>query len=72
MLLRWSLGQDAAADAIERAVTAALTGGYRTPDLLVAGNADGLSPVGTQAMGDAVMAALEAAVGGVAQEEPVR
>jgi 3-isopropylmalate dehydrogenase len=72
MLLRWSLGQDAAADAIERAVTAALTGGYRTPDLLVAGNADGLNPVGTQAMGDAVMAALEAAVGGVAQQEPVR
>ncbi len=62
MLLRWSLGRTAAAEAIERAVTAALADGYRTPDLLSAtGDATGLRPVGTQAMGDAVVAALEAA-----------
>jgi 3-isopropylmalate dehydrogenase len=61
MLLRWSLGQTAAAEAIERAVASVLVDGYRTSDLLAAtGNATGLRPVGTQAMGDAVVAALEA------------
>jgi len=65
MLLRWSLGQSAAAEAIERAVTAVLVDGYRTADLLAAtGDATGLRPVGTQAMGDAVVAALEAAGAG--------
>ncbi len=60
MMLRWSLGQNAAAVAIERAVTAVLTAGYRTADLLSAtGDATGLRPVGTQAMGDAVVAAIE-------------
>ncbi len=64
MLLRWSLGQNAAAEAIERAVTAVLVDAYRTADLLAAtGDATGLRPVGTQAMGDAVVAALEAAGG---------
>ncbi|MFI5258476.1 MAG: 3-isopropylmalate dehydrogenase [Candidatus Limnocylindrales bacterium] len=62
MLLRWSLGQTAAAETIERAVTAVLVDGYRTADLLAAtGDATGLRPVGTQAMGDAVVAALTAA-----------
>jgi 3-isopropylmalate dehydrogenase len=61
MMLRWSLGQPAAADAIERAVTAVLDQGYRTADLLsTTGDATGLKPVGTQAMGDAVVAALVA------------
>jgi 3-isopropylmalate dehydrogenase len=60
MMLRWSLGQAAAADAIERAVASVLVEGYRTSDLLAAtGSAAGLRPVGTQAMGDAVVAALE-------------
>ena len=60
MMLRWSLGQNAAAVAIERAVAAVLTAGYRTADLLSAtGDATGLRPVGTQAMGDAVVAAIE-------------
>jgi 3-isopropylmalate dehydrogenase len=60
MMLRWSLGQPAAAEAIERAVTAVLADGYRTQDLLAAtGSAAGLRPVGTQEMGDAVVAALE-------------
>jgi 3-isopropylmalate dehydrogenase len=59
MMLRWSLGQPVAAEAIERAVTAVLTDGYRTADLLSAtGDATGLRPVGTQAMGDAVVAAV--------------
>ncbi|HEY1168069.1 MAG TPA: 3-isopropylmalate dehydrogenase [Candidatus Limnocylindrales bacterium] len=62
MMLRWSLGQAAAAEAIERAVASALAAGYRTPDLLsVTGDATGLRPVGTQAMGDAIVAALGAA-----------
>jgi 3-isopropylmalate dehydrogenase len=61
MMLRWSLGQPAAAEAIERAVAAVLVEGYRTPDLLsTTGDATGLKPVGTQAMGDAVLAALVA------------
>ena len=62
MMLHWSLGQPAAAEAIERAVTAVLNDGYRTADLLsTTGDATGLKPVGTQAMGDAVLAALTAA-----------
>ncbi len=62
MLLRWSLGQTAAAEAIERAVAAVLADGCRTPDLLAAtGDATGLKPVGTQAMGDAVVAAVKSA-----------
>jgi 3-isopropylmalate dehydrogenase len=60
MMLRWSLGQTAAAEAIERAVSAVLADGYRTADLLsTTGDATGLKPVGTQAMGDAVLAALQ-------------
>ncbi|WP_422056845.1 3-isopropylmalate dehydrogenase [Sphingomonas sp.] len=50
MLLRYSLGMAEAADRIEAAVTAALTGGARTADLSGA--------LSTQAMGDAVVQAL--------------
>ncbi|SOB88332.1 3-isopropylmalate dehydrogenase [Sphingomonas guangdongensis] len=50
MLLRHSLGQDAAADRVEAAVAAALTGGARTADL---GGA-----TTTREMGEAVLAAL--------------
>lgn len=50
MLLRHSLGQDAAADRIEAAVTAALAAGARTPDLG--------GTLSTRAMGDAVVQAL--------------
>jgi 3-isopropylmalate dehydrogenase len=72
MMLRWSLGQTAAAEAIEAAVAGALEEGYRTPDLIAAtGEQPGQTKVGTQAMADAVVAALEAgarqAVGLVAQ-----
>ncbi len=50
MLLRYSLGLAEAADRIEAAVTAALTGGARTADLG--------GTLSTQAMGDAVVQAL--------------
>jgi 3-isopropylmalate dehydrogenase len=52
MLLRYSLGMEEAADRIEAAVTAALVGGARTPDL---GGA-----LTTREMGDAVLKALDA------------
>ena len=62
MLLRWSLGQTAAAEAIEKAVADALAQGNRTPDLVAAtGEQPGQRKVGTQAMADAVVAALGAA-----------
>jgi len=72
MMLRWSLGQVAAAEAIETAVADALTAGYRTADLVAAGGGvEGVTRVGTQAMADAVVAALEMRaapkVGAVAQ-----
>ncbi|QQV78120.1 3-isopropylmalate dehydrogenase [Sphingomonas aliaeris] len=51
MLLRHSLGLDAAADRIEAAVGKALTDGARTADLG--------GSLSTRAMGDAVLAALE-------------
>ena len=50
MLLRYSLGMDAAADRIEAAVTAALVSGARTADLG--------GSLSTEAMGDAVLKAL--------------
>mgnify|MGYP000421606785 FL=1 len=56
MMLRHSLGQDAAADRIERAVQSVLAAGHRTGDIAAAGDA----VIGTEAMGDAVIAALAA------------
>jgi 3-isopropylmalate dehydrogenase len=65
MLLRWSLGRADAAEAIEKAVSAALAAGYRTADLVAAtGGQPGQRKVGTQAMADAVVAALEKAAPG--------
>jgi 3-isopropylmalate dehydrogenase len=61
MMLRWSLGQPAAAEAIETAVRSTLDAGIRTNDLLGAdGAADGRGPVGTQAFADAVAERLGA------------
>ena len=54
MMLRYTLDEAAAADAIERAVGRVLADGVRSAD--IGGGADA---VGTEAMGDAVMAALE-------------
>ncbi|MBC7806090.1 MAG: 3-isopropylmalate dehydrogenase [Akkermansiaceae bacterium] len=55
MLLRYSLGAEDAALAIESAVASVLDSGLRTADIAVTGE----TPVGTAEMGDAVVAALE-------------
>ena len=60
LLLRWSLGQAEAADAVEAAVATALDDGFRTPDLMrsLAADASGLRPVGTEGMTDAIVERL--------------
>jgi hypothetical protein len=56
MLLRWSLGQEPAARAIEDAVGATLDDGFRTRDLVPPStDAGGLRVVGNSAMADAVI-----------------
>jgi len=55
MMLRYSLGQAETADRIEAAVGKVLDQGLRTPDIA----AEGQATVGTVAMGDAVVGALE-------------
>jgi 3-isopropylmalate dehydrogenase len=54
LMLRYSLGEPQAAERIERAVTRVLGSGLRTPDI----HTSGTRRVGTQEMGDAVVAAL--------------
>jgi 3-isopropylmalate dehydrogenase len=54
MMLRYSLGRAAAADRLEAAVRKVLQQGLRTADIYT----DGWRKVGTQEMGDAVVAAL--------------
>ena len=54
LLLRYSLNQPEQAERIEQAVGRVLDKGLRTVDIM----APGMIPVGTQAMGDAVVAAL--------------
>jgi 3-isopropylmalate dehydrogenase len=56
MLLRYSLGLDAEADRVERAVEQALAGGLRTQDI----HTPGTTLVGTAEMGDRVVRELEA------------
>jgi 3-isopropylmalate dehydrogenase len=56
MLLRFSLGEIDAADAIEAAVAQTIADGYRTGD--IATTRPGEIKVGTRAMGDAVLARL--------------
>jgi 3-isopropylmalate dehydrogenase len=67
MLLRWSLGQEDAARAVESAVNDTLNDGVRTKDLLGPGEADGdgVRVVGTQGMTEAILERLgnAAAVG---------
>lgn len=53
MLLRYSLGEHAAADAIDQAVAKAIEDGYRTGD--IATGADGEHRVTTAGMGDAIL-----------------
>jgi 3-isopropylmalate dehydrogenase len=63
MLLRWSLGLEGAAVAVEAAVAAAIDSGYRTADLIPTnGDRTGLHVVGTTAMTDAIVERLGAAV----------
>lgn len=60
MMLRLSLGEVEAAEAVEAAVSQALDDGWRTGDLADAGDtADGLVVVGTVAFATAVIDALE-------------
>ncbi len=54
LLLRHSLGLEAEAAAVENAVAQAVSGGARTADLAL----PGVAPLGTAAMGSAVLAAL--------------
>ncbi len=54
MMLRYSFDECAAADAIEAAVETVLENGLRTPDIYT----EGTQKIGTDAMGDAVAAAL--------------
>jgi 3-isopropylmalate dehydrogenase len=54
MMLRYSLDEDAMAERVERAVNTTLDQGLRTPDIY----SEGTRKVGTEAMGDAVVAAL--------------
>ncbi|MEZ0240131.1 MAG: 3-isopropylmalate dehydrogenase [Chloroflexota bacterium] len=58
MLLRWSLGREDAAAAIEAAVAAALDAGVRTGDLVPGGDTGGLEVVGTIGMTEAVLQRL--------------
>ncbi len=51
MLLRYSLGLEKEAEAVERAVSAALDAGYRTADIASKGE----TPISTVQMGDAVV-----------------
>ena len=56
MMLRYSLGQSAAADAIENAVRAVIESGKRTGDIFTEG--EGISRVNTQEMGGAIRAEI--------------
>ena len=56
MMLRYSLGETAAADAIDAAVAAAIRDGLRTGD--IATGAEGETRINTAAMGDAILARL--------------
>jgi 3-isopropylmalate dehydrogenase len=56
MLLRYGLNQPEAADSIEQATLAVLDQGLRTGDIM----SEGMTQVGCQAMGDALIQALRA------------
>ena len=55
MMLRYSLNETQAADAIEAAVSKVLDAGLRTADIF----SDGMTKVTTSEMGEAVVAALQ-------------
>jgi 3-isopropylmalate dehydrogenase len=56
LLLRFSLGMEKEAQAIEQAVRQTINDGFRTGDIFTA--AAGTQKVGTTAMGDAILARL--------------
>jgi 3-isopropylmalate dehydrogenase len=56
MALRYSFDRGEEADRLEKAVETVLAQGLRTADLL---GEEGVSPVSTAEMGDAIVAALE-------------
>jgi 3-isopropylmalate dehydrogenase len=66
LMLRWSLGQAAAAEAVEGAVAAALDDGIRTPDIMPA---DAAAAASCTAVGTVGM--TEAVVGRIAVTRPV-
>jgi 3-isopropylmalate dehydrogenase len=57
MLLRWSLGLEKEATAVEKAVAGTIADGIRTPDMADPGR----EPVSTRALGDDVVRRIEAA-----------
>jgi 3-isopropylmalate dehydrogenase len=59
MMLRYSFGHGAEADMVEAAASKVLNDGIRTGDIALAG----VTPVGTRAMGDAILAALDSLAG---------
>ncbi|MEL7166715.1 MAG: 3-isopropylmalate dehydrogenase [Pseudomonadota bacterium] len=59
MALRYSFDQGAEAERLENAVNTVLADGVRTADLL---GEDGVDPVSTSGMGDAILAALDASL----------
>jgi 3-isopropylmalate dehydrogenase len=59
MALRYSFDSGAEADRLEAAVESVLADGFRTADLL---GEDGVDPVTTTQMGDAIVAALDASL----------
>ena len=59
MALRYSFDQGAEADRLEAAVEKVLADGHRTADLL---GEDGVDPISTSGMGDAVLSALDASL----------
>ncbi|MBP5179920.1 MAG: 3-isopropylmalate dehydrogenase [Clostridiales bacterium] len=56
MLLRWSLGETDASDAIEKAVRLTLADGFRTPDIM--GDGEGVTAVDTEGMTAAVLSRI--------------
>ena len=64
MMCRYSLGLPAVAERIEGAVNRVLHRGLRTADILGGGESAGIERVGTQAMGEALLAELESGAEG--------
>ncbi len=63
MMMRYSFDRGADADLIEQAVAAVLEAGYRTGDIMPGTPQPTLTPVGTDRMGDAILAAMAKAAG---------